>query len=213
MSQVIHNRSVGRGRRIALLLLPIMALPLAAAGVTSGPVLEYREACGACEAASRRSAVAAELREQLAAIGSPDDQIAEYLTLAEFLSSLVPEEISTVSIYSRMRQAAQQVGLSARSIRIHEPERFDGPRGARIVGVCPATVQCTGTLPQLMGLVDQLRTWGMPLMVDRFTLGREGDSEQFHAEIELGLFHYVSEGTLQPESDGDSPMPGTEPGS
>ncbi len=188
----LHNLRRWHRARGATLVLPVLLVPLAFAGLTAGP--GYRIVSALDELEGERGLVADTERvraenAQLRSIGEPELLRA----LAEELRTFVPEEMSKLAVYSQVRLAAERQGFMLRAMQISD--LIDSGFGPQAQPIYLREIQIDGvaTARSLVLFLDELRASGLPTAALDFTLTRVDDGPLFRVDLLIGVFHHGPE--------------------
>lgn len=207
MSTTHCNLIEGKGRRIVLLVLPMILLPLGVMGVTAKPVLDLRAAKGHVRDAEVRAAETEQLRAELAATEPVDELTARALVLDQALQRLVPGQLDSLELYSVLRGAASAAQFTLNTLQVSDPELFQRPLDGRAIGRRKVLLKGVANQASVGAFVDRLRSAGLPTSVESFLFSRRPESRSFDVELQLGVFHRIPFVAASAE---DSPAVGEE---
>jgi hypothetical protein len=191
MRGVVENLRHGYRLRHAAMLVPAFLLPLALLGVTIEPAL--RVATGRRELSRAQEMVerARRARSVLEEVG-PIEQIAPLEEMRQELYALVPDSISAVEVYSRVRQVAAGCGFAVDSIVLGAAEDLELVHDDDTIVMQEIQVAGTATVDAVLGLVRSLRRSGLPLAVVGVRLQRTSlHGDEFSVDLRLGTFHHA----------------------
>ncbi len=208
MTTTHSNLVEGRGRRVVLLVLPMVLLPLGLAGVTMKPVLDLRAAAGHVKDAELRAAETESLRAQLSEAEPLEATAARALVLDQALRKLVPGELGSLELYSVLRSAATTAQFALNTLQVSDPEPFQQPLDGRAIGRREVLLKGAATTVAVGAFVDRLRAVGLPTAVESFVFSRKPNSLTFDVELRLAVFHRIPPAAATLE---DSPVDGGEP--
>ncbi len=189
--------------RGALVLLPVLVLPLGMAGVTIRPVQELREARSEEERLELLVELCRQRRQELEDFGSLD-KLTVVEDLRQRLHDLVPDSLEPIDIYSHARHAARAAGVELGSLRLLETSDTQLVIGDETIAQAGTALSGEASLGSLAAFIADLDARGLPVSVTRLGLSRDRhDRLRFRFDLDVGFYHYAPSGSMSSES-GDS---------
>ena len=202
MNVTTSNLVDGKARRAAMVIMPMLLLPIALAGVTVRPMLEFQEASVAAKTAEHQARATASLRTELAGYESVDELERRARLLEGILDTLVPVELGSLEIYSVIRSAAAVAGLDLESLQVEEPTPFREASRGRSIGRRAVSTRASGSVAQASGFVDRLRAIGLPVAVQTYTFARRTGGAAYSVELQFDVFHHIPAAELADDRSG-----------
>lgn len=191
MTVTYGNLIEGRGKRVLVVLLPVVLLPLALAGVTIKPILHLRDASLAVEDAQARASQAEGLRNDLQKMGSLSQSVGQALALEQALQRMVPGQLRTLEVYSVLRRTAQVTGFTLNSLQVDEPVAFLPALDGNAAGSRSVRLRGIGDSSGISAFVDQLRAAGLPVAVKSFAFVHRKTGLPFDIDLQIDVFHRI----------------------
>ncbi len=193
-TSTIRSHAKGLARRhISLALFAgVAALPLLTMGITVPSAV----------AKNRAESERAQMRLRLAEREALNIELSEYRTgetmaslreLHEELVGMIPSGVGPLTEFGELRSSAENLGIDLQSVR---PVRTHGVAGDGVAGdvvVDEVLVTLTGPVNKVFGLVSEIRSHGLPILVLSFDLARETPQQRaFQAEVRFGFVRRIA---------------------